>query len=308
MPSTNPSKTILLTGGTGLVGSQLSKQLEAKGHQVRILTQQKNKADQKKYFYWNWKNHELDLQALQNIDAIIHLAGRNISEGFWTSKNKQEIIDSRVQSLAFLQAQFAQANKTVDVFISASGTGYYGFEKQTEPCIETQKPGHDFLAKTCIVWEKAAHDFSNQSKRLVVLRTGVVLSKKGGMLSILEKLTRLYAAQVVGSGQQIIPWIHIDDLCALYVQALENPSYHGIYNAVGGNTSQKEFTFTLAKQLKKPVLLPNLPLWFLRLVLGEKSVLLTHGVSISNQKACDAGFGFEHQNLALCLKSIFLPK
>lgn len=291
------SKIVLITGGTGLVGRALVPILKEAGYEVRILTQQAKKADQKTYFYWDWKSQTMDKHALEEVYALIHLAGKNISEGFWTSKNKQEILDSRVKSLAFLKDQFQHQNTSPKVIISASGTGYYGINSKHTPCSEEDLPGDDFLAQTCVAWEHAAHDCAESNARLVIFRTGVVLSKHGGMLPILTRLTNYYLAQIIGKGTQIIPWIHIEDIARLYLEALENESYTGIYNAVAGNTSQKEFMQCLSQQLQKPIILPALPKFLIRMILGEKSVLITKGAAIDSKKLTNSGFRFKYTSI-----------
>lgn len=299
------AKNIVITGGTGLVGKAISQALIQKGYVVKILTQQKSKADQKQYFFWDWKNQIIDPKAIENTHALIHLAGRNISQGRWSPKVKQELLESRVNSLDFLQREFQKTGAFPEILVSASGTGYYDhLHPATKK--ETSPPGHDFLAKICLAWEQAAQKFTSHVDKVVIIRTGVVISYQGGMLPLLNKLANLYLSQVMGHGKQIIPWISLDDLAQLYLQAIENKECQGAYNAVAGNVSQKELITILAELNQKPILLPAAPNFLMRLLLGEKSILLTQGSLVSNQKVLERGFLFKYPILKDLLKDNLL--
>ncbi len=279
------NKHILITGGTGLIGNALTLELEAQGWVVKILTQSKSRCDGIKYFYWNWKTGDLDISSLENNLAIIHLAGKNISEGRWTKKVRKEIIDSRIKSLDLLFKKCEENSLFPEILISASGINYYPENNSPQnPYDEKQQAGENFLSKVCKLWEEAAIKFNSKVSRTVMVRTGVVLSSKGGMLPILKKLAKNYLLSDIGHGNQSIPWIHIDDLVQFYINSINNNYIQGPINAIASNCTNHEFNNTLAQVLHKKIILPSVPIILLKLILGEKSALLVNGVYADNTK------------------------
>lgn len=295
-------KIILITGGTGLIGKHLVPLLQHEGYQVRVLTQQKNQADQKTFFYWNWKYAFIDEMALKDVYGLVHLAGKNISSGYWTSKNKREIVDSRIQSLLFLVDMFKAQNQMPEVVVSASGVGYYGVNHPDQPCSEKATAGHTFLAQTSAKLEHTLWSEWPSKTRCIALRTGVVLSNRGGLLPILTRLSHLYLAQIIGSGKQVIPWIHVDDIANLYLFVLRETSCRGPYNAVAGNVSQETLTRTLAIHLKKPIIWPRIPKFLVHLILGEMATLVTEGVVIDNSHLMQTGFLFKYPTIEQAIR------
>ncbi|WP_431166127.1 TIGR01777 family oxidoreductase [Tenacibaculum halocynthiae] len=286
---------ILITGGTGLVGKHLQEVLKKNNHEVSILTRTPKKSNE---FRWNIKKGYIDENAFENITHIIHLAGAGIADKRWSKKRKVELIDSRVQSANLLFEYSKKLNIQLEGFISASGIGYYGAITSQSNFKETDAPENDFISKICIEWEKAALQFKTLEIPVTILRTGIVLTKTGGALNKIN--TPLFLAKL-GSGKQYMPWIHIEDLCALYVKAVNNNTFTGIFNASAPeHHTNTSFTKTLAKVTRKLLLPFSIPSFVLNLVLGELSVILLKGSKISTEKTSHFySFKFEKLNNAL---------
>jgi len=300
-------KIVLITGGTGLIGTQLSKLLFDKGYHVRILSRSKNKEQNNNYHYytWNVSKKEIDIAALKNVHYVIHLAGAGIAENRWTATRKKHIVDSRVDSALLLFDALQQINHRPLKFISASGIGYYG--AVTSDTIFTEKdPNYDdFLGNTCKVWEQSSLKFEESGIKTSILRTGIVLSKEGGALEKLLQTFKFRFAAALGDGQQYMPWIHINDLCQLYLHAIESPEFTGIYNAVSSeHVTNYEFTKALIKRHKNAILLPNVPSLLLKIILGTMSKMVLQGSRVSSKKLENTGFEFQYNTLGKALKSL----
>lgn len=286
---------ILITGGTGLVGKHLQKVLKKNNYEVSILTRTPKKSNE---FRWNIKEKYIDEKAFKNITHIIHLAGAGIADKRWSKNRKLELINSRVQSANLLFEYCKKLNIQLEGFISASGIGYYGAITSQSTFKETDPPENDFISKICVEWEKAALQFKSLKTPVTILRTGIVLSKTGGAL---EKInTPLFLAKL-GTGKQYMPWIHIDDLCSLYMKSIDNNSFRGIFNASAPeHHTNTSFTKTLAKVTRKLLLPFSIPSFILNLVLGELSGILLKGSKISTKKTSQFySFKFEKLNNAL---------
>ena len=291
----NMSK-ILITGGTGLVGKRLTKMLIERNHEVVILSRNPKKTNEYK---WDISNNYIDENALINIEYIIHLAGAGIADKRWTDKRKKIIIDSRVNSANLLFEKINELKINLKGFISASGIGYYGINKSENIFAETDKAGTDFLAEVCNKWEQAALKFSKKNIPVTILRTGIVLTKKGGAL---EKM-KTPIITPLGSGKQYISWIHIEDLCNLYIKAIED-NLIGIYNAVAPELiTNKNFSKTLAKNINRPFINIGLPSILLKLVLGELSSILLSGNKISTKKIGKNNYSFRFSKLPKALNN-----
>lgn len=294
---------ILISGGTGLVGKKLIEKLNKNGHETNILV--RNKSRHNNEFSWDYKNKKIDEKAFENIDCIIHLAGASISKR-WTEEYKKEIISSRVESAHFLLETSKNLNINLKSFISASGTNFYGTFTSDRILTEKDEIQHqDFLAHVCKVWEAAAQNFSEITERIVCIRTAPVLSKKGGTLEPLTKITNLNLSSGIGSGRQWFNWIHIDDLADIYLKAVEDENLHGAYNAVSDNIpTQKELMQKLAKTKKKFFFPLNIPSFLMKIVLGEMSEIILKGTRISNEKIKSQGFIFQYPDLESALKDL----
>nr|WP_315166653.1 TIGR01777 family oxidoreductase [uncultured Flavobacterium sp.] len=297
-------KNVLISGGSGFIGSHLTGLLIAKGYSVSILSrsEKQNKGD---IFYYKWDvaNQTIDESAVLNADYIIHLAGENIAEKRWTAKRKAAIIDSREKSTQLLYSVLKKNNKKLDAFISASAVGIYGAVNGEEICLENTPPANDFLGYTCQKWEVALDFIENLNIRTVKIRTGLVLGKNDGFLKKLIPLFKFRLGSALGSGKQYMPWIHVDDLCNIYLQAVLNPNIEGAYNAaVNDNTTNTIFSKTLARIFGYSIWLPNVPAFVLKLVMGEMAVIVLTGRRVSSDKIEETGFQFKFKNLEEALK------
>jgi uncharacterized protein (TIGR01777 family) len=294
------SKKILITGATGLVGTRLTKMLQARGHQVSHLSRSQRKG-QVKSFVWNVEKQQLDEKALE-CDAIVHLAGANVSDKRWTSKRKQEILQSRTDSTRLLCERLKSKKGSVTSFISASAIGYYGFEND-EVNSETSPPGKDFLADVVVQWEKEIDRIASLDIRVVKIRIGIVLSPEGGAMKEIMKPVKLFVGAPLGSGDQYMSWIHLDDLCNIFVKAVEDSSLSGPFNAVAPEpVTNRQLTHEIAKVLHRPLILPAVPAFVLKLILGEMSNIVVKGSRVSPKKILQSGFQFKFTqiNEAVC--------
>ncbi|MCB1138244.1 MAG: TIGR01777 family oxidoreductase [Leptospiraceae bacterium] len=301
-------KAILITGASGLVGSELSKDLLKKGYEVRGLSRNPERLEGGiKGFYWDPESGEMDHSALKGISSLVHLAGENIAEGRWTEKRKREIIESRTRScdvLASALSQLAAEGEALpESLILASAIGYYG-SRGDELLDEESSPGDGFLAETTLAWEQAGQ--FPQSVRQVRLRIGVVLSRQGGALNEMERPLKLFAGAVPGSGKQYLSWIHHSDLVSIILFSIENSSVKGIYNAVSPDPrTMDSFMRALGREVGRPVYLPNVPGFVLKMMLGEMSEMVLGGARISSARMEKAGFRFQHGNLENALSDLY---
>lgn len=297
-------KTVLISGGSGLVGKRLKEMLLVNGYKVKILSRSASNPESGIY-HWNVENGEMDVKALHETDYIVHLAGENIGEHRWTTKRKEEIINSRVKSAELILREVKNGSWNPDAFISASGVGFYGINSSGKVFSESDRQGNGFLAKTCDLWENAANKFENLGVRTVKIRTGVVLSQSGGALSKMLKPVKLGFGAALGNGKQFIPWIHIDDLCHIYIKAIEDEKMQGIYNAVAPEfISNKDFMKSLAKVLNKPFFLPNIPSFLMKIFLGEMASLVLDGQKVSSEKIEREGYQFLFSDVKSAMENL----
>ena len=289
---------ILISGGTGLVGKRLTHLLLEKNHDVVILSRNPK---EKNEFKWDLSKGYIDDNAFKNVDFIIHLAGAGIADKRWTEKRKEVIIDSRVETANLLFKKVKELNINLKGFISASGSNYYGAKTTEHIYVEEDSAGTDFLGEVCVKWENAALQFEKINVPVTILRTGVVLSAKGGALD--KMITPIISP--LGSGNQFMPWIHIDDLCEMYVFAIKNNS-SGIFNATAPiNYTNKTFSKLLAKHVKRPFLPIKVPGFLLKLVFGELAVILLEGSRLSSKKIEKNGYSFRFDSLDKALDNLF---
>lgn len=290
---------ILITGGTGLIGKHLEKLLTEKGYKVAVLSRNPKEKNQYK---WNISKKYIDEKAFENTDYIIHLAGAGIAEKRWTASRKNILIDSRVKSADLIFQKVKDLNVNLKGFISASGIGYYGTITSTKIFTENDKPANDFIANICVAWEKSAKQFEKLNIPVTILRTGIVLSKKGGALA---KINTPLFLSVLGNGKQYMPWIHIDDLCNLYIKSIEDSSFTGLYNAVAPeHHTNNSFTKTLGKVSKKPISFINVPSFLLKLILGKMAIIVLKGSRISSEKT-QKKYNYRFSDLTSALVDVF---
>ncbi|MEP6466026.1 MAG: TIGR01777 family oxidoreductase [Parafilimonas sp.] len=305
--------TILLTGGTGMIGSHLQKFLVSKGYNLIILIRDEaeNKPPTKNISYakWNVEKGEIDRDAIAQSDYIIHLAGANVAAKRWTDKRKKEIVESRTKSGALLVKSLQQTPNKVKAVISASAIGWYGADTITSKqngFKEDEPHASDFLGNTCKLWEESIQPVEQLNKRLAILRFGIVLSEKGGALEEFKKPLKFGMAAILGDGKQIISWIHVYDLCRLLLFAVENENISGAYNAVAPQTvSNKKLTFTLAKQMRGKFFIPaHVPAFILKTMLGELSIEVLKSATVSDAKIKKAGFSFLYPSIEAALENL----
>lgn len=294
--------SILITGASGLVGTRLTQLLLENGHQVSHLGRSK-KSGSVPSFVWDVNACTIDPEALRGIDVVVHLAGAGIADERWTEKRKCEILESRTKSTALLVSEINKGNNTVNTLVSGSATGYYGMRPDSREFTEASEPGTDFLASVVIAWEHKA-DQLNKTKRLVKIRTGVVLSKNDGALNEIAKPIRLGFGAPLGTGNQLVSWIHLDDLCKMFMKAVEDTSMQGAYNATTGAVTNRELTKAIAKTLHKPLWLPAVPGFVLKLVLGELADLVLLGNHVTSDKIRKTGFSFRFDTLEKALSDL----
>jgi hypothetical protein len=302
-------ETVLITGGTGLVGTHLARKLRQKGFRVALLSRSKKNSKETTSYFWDPEKEEIEKEALITANYIVHLAGANILEKRWTKKRKQLIIDSRVKTANLLFKKIKEFDAKPTAFISASAIGYYGSITSEHIFEESDPPAPGFLGETCRLWENAADQFSQHGIRTVKIRTSPVLAKDDGALKTILIPVRLGIAAPLGSGKQYMPWIHIDDLCNIYVKAIEDQQMVGAYNAAApGHTTNKEFMAAVAHTLQKPFWFPNVPGVLTRILLGELGDAALKGSRISSEKIQKAGYIFQFTSLESALKDLLLPK
>lgn len=312
--------TILITGGTGLIGKALTKALADRNYQVIILTRKKQGTQDQyhqsriTYAQWNIGQQAIDKDAISKADYIIHLAGAGIADKRWTKKRKKEIVESRVKSGELLVKSLKEIPNKVKAVISSSAIGWYGPDLTPDPSStslrtgeggvapqfkEDDPPANDFLGQTCKQWEKSLEPVTQSGKRLVKLRTGIVLSNEGGALKEFVKPLKFGIAAILGNGKQVISWIHIDDLVRLYITAIENENINGVYNAVAPRpVSNKELVTQLAQAKRGRVYIPiYVPSFVLKLVLGEMSMEVLKSATVSCEKIHQAGFIFQYPDI-----------
>ncbi len=301
---------VLVAGGTGLIGSELSKMLVSKGYKVVVLSR-KPKAPENgiEYAAWNVEKGEIDEQAVANSEYIINLAGANIAEKRWTKKRKAEIQDSRSDAALLLSDTIRKYPEKVKAIISASAIGFYGADNKKNsvvPFEENDPPFLDFLGTTCSLWERSMETVSKANKRLVLLRTGIVLSAKGGAFKEFVKPLKFGLATIMGSGKQIVSWIHIEDICRMYIYAMENEDMHGPYNAVSPYiVSNKKLVLEIANQLRGKFYIPvHVPESVLETVLGEMSIEVLKSTSVSADKIRKHGFQFLYPTIGGAVKNL----
>lgn len=294
---------ILITGGTGLIGSSIVQKLRNHHHEVRILS--RSKSADKSTFFWDIKNGKIDEKAFENLDGIIHLAGASIGEK-WTDEYKKILYSSRIDSANLLFSTCEKLNQKLKFFISSSGVNFYG--TFTSDRILSEKDGilyQDFLAKLCEKWENVAYQFSEIADRIICVRTAMVLAKDGGSFPMLKKVTDLNIGSAVGSGKQWMNWIHINDLVEMYQFFVENENTAGNYNAVADEVVRNE-TFmkklsTISGKFFLPVAVPG---FILKLVFGEMSSIILKGTRATNKKIKEEGYQFEFPKLGGALENL----
>jgi uncharacterized protein (TIGR01777 family) len=299
------SNRILITGASGLIATTLAKRLTELGFECVFLSANKRRKGEQNYFYWNISTGELDERCLDGVDSIVHLAGAGIADKAWTPAYKKEIVDSRSGATALLLEKVKQRGGRLRSFVSASGIGFY--PSVDEALDEKAAHGSDFVANVCLQWETAANAFKSNADRVCCIRTALVLAKGKGFLQPFEKAMQLGVLPVFGDGNQLLSWIHIDDLVEIYVRALTDPNMQGAYNAATGQAvSQRRFNQSLATARGRKVLMPPLPAFAVRAIFGERAMLLLGSQNVVPAKLRAEGFVFQYPELLPALKQLYV--
>lgn len=282
---------VLITGGSGLVGSHLSDLLHAKGHEVAHLSRRVTGEERYTTYAWDVKAGKLDLRALEQVDHLVHLAGAGVADQRWTPARKQEILDSRTKSTDLLLKTAQQSGVALQSVISASAIGYYGDTGQ-DWVTESAPAGSDFLASVVQAWEEHV-DALEELAPVAKIRIGVVLSRNGGALQELAKPVKWWAGAPLGSGRQYVSWIHESDLARMFLFVLEK-GLQGTFNGVAPHpVTNAELTRVIANVLGKPLLLPNVPAFAMRALMGEMADIVLTGSQVSAESILKSGFTFE---------------
>jgi uncharacterized protein len=303
-------RTILIAGGTGLVGKSLVQQLLQKEYKVIILTRKLTDTPHQKnisYALWNVKEGTIDVDALKKANAIIHLAGAGVMDKKWDETYKKEIEESRTKSSALLIDTLQKIDHKVEVMISASAIGWYGEDKiPNHYFTENENADNAFLGMVCKKWEESVEVAEQIGIRVCKLRIGIVLSNDGGAYKEFRSPLKFGVASILGNGKQIVSWIHIDDLCRQFIFALENENISGSYNAVAPMpVSNKTLTLEIAKNVKGKFYIPiHVPGFILKIMLGGRSVEILKSTTVSCEKIKGAGFTFLHPSIEAAVKAI----
>lgn len=295
---------IFITGGTGLIGSELVRTLHGRGNRITVLTRDVNKAEDKLGNLVDFCPSLDNLTSLDGYDAVINLAGQSIAGGRWTKKQKALLENSRWIITRKLGELINSSKEPPHTFISGSAIGYYGAQEDTV-LIESSKPKDEFTYRLCNRWEALAKEAEKAGTRVCLLRTGIVLSSRGGMLPAMALPFKLGLGSVMGNGQQYISWIHIDDMISAVIFLLENESEHGAFNMSSPEPVTNEyFSKTLAKSLHRPCWF-RIPGGLISLAMGEASTLILDGQRAVPQKLLRAGYNFEYTDMRETMADIF---
>lgn len=313
--------TVLITGGTGTIGRRLSQMLMEKGFEVIVLSRkfpvnsEVSGNAKLSYAKWNIANEIIDTTAIAKADFIIHLAGAGVADKRWSAKRKKEIQESRTKSSSLIVKALSENENKVKAIISSSAIGWYGEDtKETisngKGFTEEKPSANNFLGETCRLWEESINPAEVLGKRLVIIRTGIVLSNSGGAFVEFAKPLKVGVAAILGSGEQMISWIHVDDICRIYIHALEHENISGIYNgAAPAPVNNKILTLSLAKIKRGKFFIPvHIPSFVLKIVLGEMSMEVLKSTTVSSEKMQATGFQFLYPSIDAALKELCLNK
>lgn len=286
--------TILITGGSGLIGSRLTDALRTAGHEVRHLSRSPQEREGVRAFGWDPSRGTIDREALHGVDAIVHLSGAPMAPQRWTRSRLKELDDSRAGAAHLLRSVVRELGIALNAFISASGSHYYGAATTAHVFTEDDPPGEDSIGQLTQRWEEAAQSFSDHC-RVVILRQPIVLAREGGALPRMAAPVRRTFAMPLGSGRQWWPWVHGDDLVRIFVQAIADDRMEGSYNVnASEQVTNEAFMRALAHALHRPFVPIPVPGALIRFAMGEGAAILLHGSRLSNARLLSTGFRFQH--------------
>lgn len=291
-------KSILIAGGTGLIGKHIISCLDKDQYNISVLSRTKRVSNNIQYYKWDLGKMEIEEEALKNVDIIINLAGAGIADKRWTESRKKEIIESRIKSNECLFKNLSERGIRPKAYISASAIGYYG-NRGDEILTENSSVGKSgFLAQTTEQWEDAVFKLESQFERMVVVRVGLVLSTQGGALQKMLTPAKLGSAAYFGSGKQYYPWIHIDDIVQVFIEAIKNESMSGIFNGVSPEPIPvKEMSRSIKNALGGVRIVHSIPVFVLKILLGEMYTMLMNSARVMPKALLDQNFKFKFQDL-----------
>lgn len=295
---------ILIAGGSGLIGSRLTQLLLERDYEVAWLSRSRDNKTSFRVYHWDTEKGTIEKGAVETAQHIINLAGANLNAR-WTDQRRKLIVDSRVKSTELLFQALKERPHAVKSYCSASGVSYYG-NMGDEWMTESFPPADDFLGTCCRLWEEAACRMETLGIRTTRVRTGMVLSDNGGALPKLAAPVKMGIGAALGSGRQWVSWVHIDDICRIYQHALENGHVHGAYNAATPHpVRNRALIKEIARALKKPLWLPNVPAFALRAVFGEMSSVILDSTRASADRILDSGFRFNFPQPGEALRDLY---
>lgn len=299
------TKHILITGASGLIGTRLTELLLEKGYAVSHVGRSR-RVDKVQSFVWDVRKHVIEPGAFKGITTVVHLAGAGVAEKRWSAERKREILESRTKSSDLLYDELKKGHHHVTSVISASAIGYYGIDDNEIVYTEDSPAGKDFLADVTKKWEESVDKIKSLGIRVAKMRIGIVLSNKGGTLKELEKPIKVLAGAPLGSGKQEVSWVHIDDVCGMFIKAIDDYTMNGPYNVVGPYpVTNKELTREIAHVLKKPLILPNVPGVILKMIVGPMAEIVLTGSKVSSEKIQRAGYVLQYQTLKQALTNLY---
>ncbi|WP_425236245.1 TIGR01777 family oxidoreductase [Ulvibacterium sp.] len=299
---------ILISGATGLIGREIVDLCHSQGISVNYLSTSKDKIvsrDNYKGFYWNPSSGEIDMDCFNEVDAIINLAGSSISQR-WTSGYKKEIMSSRINTVRTLYHALEKIDgHSINSFVSASAIGIYPNSLTSYYSEDEREVDQSFLGEVVLAWEKEIDSLTSFGFSVAKIRIGLVMASDGGALPEMAKPIKNYIGTGFGSGEQWQSWIHIRDLARIFLFSAEN-RLQGTYNGVGPNpVTNNKLIKEIAKVLERPLLLPNIPKFVMKAILGEMSYILFASQRVSSKKIEEEGFVFHHKNICKTLENIY---
>ncbi|MEM6697837.1 MAG: TIGR01777 family oxidoreductase [Bacteroidota bacterium] len=297
---------VLIGGGTGMIGMRLSELLTAKGYQVSHLSRTRNMEATYPAYQWNIEQKSIDEEAVKQADYIINLAGAGIADQLWSEKRKKVIIDSRVYSTLILKKAIEKHRPDLKAFLSASAIGFYG-NRGEQILTEESEAGEEeqFLVKSVLEWEDAIEEVKKTGVRTALLRIGLVLSTKGGALPKILLSTKVNVGGYFSNGQQWYAWVHIDDLCRMFIHFIENDNLSGVFNGTAPNPERnKDFTKKVGDALDKNLLLIPAPAFGLKLAMGEMSTTVLNSTRVTSKRMEESGFEFGYPELTGALRDL----
>jgi uncharacterized protein (TIGR01777 family) len=288
-------KIILITGGSGLLGTYLTSFFSHKGFTVRQLGRGNKGKEAQGLFYWNPEKNEIDAEALRGVDVLIHLAGETVAGKAWTADRKKRILDSRIQSTRLLLDTIQSSGFLPKKVLAASATGYYGAVTRDVVFTEADGSGKDFLAQVCVSWEEETSRFWNElSIPLATLRIGVVLARGGGALEEMVRPMRFAFGATPGSGRQWVPWIHIADVAGIMLHLLEKQEVTGTFNLTApGHAVMSDLMKAAARSMNRFLSPFSVPSFALRAILGEQALIVVEGSRVSSARIRETGYTFQ---------------